>query len=525
MCKVLIADDEVHICKLIENLIDWNDLGMWIVGVANDGLTAYEMLLEYRPDVVISDIRMAGFDGIELIQHAREAGLDTNFVFISGYRQFEYVKNAMKYGAVDYLLKPINKEELTRVLLHIKERLAERTQHSKQTEEIRQMRRENRQLAGRQLIEYLNREEKADPEMLRSSGISMDNRKARFAVLKIFYGHGEAGQKQTDFVIRKISQDLELNSIEECRLILAQNDDELTVLLLFPEDQTEATEDFFADLWTRYKRLVLEYGNYCISVGCGPAVDCMNQLQGALQAAHQALNMRFLRDADSLIEVQQIFPKTLSFQEVFSGERRELSAALEAFDYEKLKQVLEHRFDEVRKDGRAIPENLFDGLDMVADSIREKYGNVNAAELERIRFLPRREGTFHQMVKELLRLVKETMDASYEEKRYQEEQPIRIAKRYVEENYSKNVSLEGAADLVGLNPNYFSLLFKKNTGKNFSEYLTEWRMEEAKKLLRISTKNMSEVADAVGYKDAKYFSKLFTKNVGIKPNEYRKLYS
>lgn len=525
MCKVLIVDDEAYICKLIENLIDWNDLGMWITGVANDGLTAYEMLAEHRPDIVISDIRMAGFDGIELIQHAREAGLDTNFVFISGYRHFEYVKSAMKYGAVDYLLKPINKEELTRVLLHIKERLAERTQHLKQKEEIRQMRRKNRQLAGRQLIEYLNKEEKADLGMLQSSGLFMDNQKARFAVLKIFYGHGEAGQMQTDFVIKKISQDLEMSCMEGGRMIFAENEDELTVLLLFPDERAEAAEDLFAGLWTRYKRFILEYGNYCIAVGCGPEVDDTARLQEALRAAYQALNMRLLRDADSQIEVRQVLPKTLSFQEVFSGERRELSAALAAFNYEKLKLVLERKFDAVRKDCRAIPENLFDGLDMVADCIREEYGNVSAAELERVRLLPRREGTFQQMKKELLHLVKEIMDASYEEKRYQEEQPIRIAKRYVEENYSGNVSLEGAADLAGLNPNYFSLLFKRIAGKNFSEYLTEWRMEEAKKLLRTTTKNMSEIADAVGYKDAKYFSKLFTKSVGIKPNEYRKLYS
>ena len=74
MCKVLIVDDEVYICKLIENLIDWDQLGMWIVGIANDGLMAYQMIQDKQPDIVISDIRMAGYDGIDLIRHVREKG-------------------------------------------------------------------------------------------------------------------------------------------------------------------------------------------------------------------------------------------------------------------------------------------------------------------------------------------------------------------------------------------------------------------------------------------------------------------
>lgn len=527
MCKVLIVDDEAYICKLIENLVAWDQLGMWIAGTANDGMTAYQIILDERPDIVISDIRMSGLDGIELIHHAREAGLDTNFIFISGYRQFEYVQNAMKYGAVDYLLKPINKEELTQVLLHIKERLAERTQHLMQKEEIQQVRKKNSQLTGRQMLEYLCREETADLQVLQMTyELAMSSQQARFAVLKVFTESGMSGQRQTDFVIRKMSQNLEMScAVENGRLILSEKADELVLLLLYPQEQMKMASEFFAGLWRDNKRFIQEYGNYCLSVGCGPIAHHPGQLQAALRAACQASNLRFLRRPDSQIELQQQLPKTLFFQETLPGGRREISAALAAFDFEKVSHLLENSFDEIEGDDRAIPENLFDGLDAVSYWIREEYGNVSAAELERMRICPRRKGTFQQMKTELLHLVKEIMETSYEEKRYQEEQPIRIAKRYVEENFSDIVSLERAADLAGLNPNYFSVLFKKITGKNFSEYLTDWRMEEAKRLLRTTTKNLTEISLAVGYKDAKYFSKLFTRTVGLKPNEYRKLYS
>ena len=204
---------------------------------------------------------------------------------------------------------------------------------------------------------------------------------------------------------------------------------------------------------------------------------------------------------------------------------REISTALLSFNAEVVWQVIESRFVAIRVYKKAIPENFSEGIDMIVHCIREQYSNVKKEQLEELCTIPRRKGSYLQMKRAVKEIVSKIMRDSYEEKRYQEEQPIRIAKKYIEENYADNVCLEEVAELACLNANYFSALFKKITGKNFSEYLTDWRMEEAKKLLRTTTKNMSQISLSVGYKDAKYFSKLFTKTVGLKPNEYRKLYS
>ena len=113
--KILIADDEISIRQLIKKLID-PSAPLQIVGEAADGNTAYEMIQEKKPDIVITDIRMPGLNGVELMRKARENGIKVDFILVSGYRDFEYARSAVQLGALDYLLKPINREELNRVL-------------------------------------------------------------------------------------------------------------------------------------------------------------------------------------------------------------------------------------------------------------------------------------------------------------------------------------------------------------------------------------------------------------------------
>ena len=109
MIKVLIVDDEFRVCQLICNLIDWGSLDMQIIGVAHNGIEARELARETVPDLVITDIRMPGCTGLELVEQLREIYRSVSFIIISGYTNFEYTRLAIQYGVSDYLLKPIDK--------------------------------------------------------------------------------------------------------------------------------------------------------------------------------------------------------------------------------------------------------------------------------------------------------------------------------------------------------------------------------------------------------------------------------
>ena len=123
MLRVVLADDENKILLLLQKLIDWKRLGYEIVGTANDGLRALELVREKQPHLLITDVRMPGCSGIELIQRAKELQPDLHFIIISGYRKFEYAQTALKYGVEDYLLKPLKQEELTGILMRLGDKL------------------------------------------------------------------------------------------------------------------------------------------------------------------------------------------------------------------------------------------------------------------------------------------------------------------------------------------------------------------------------------------------------------------
>lgn len=136
--KVMIADDEERICQLIEALIDCDALHMEVVGVAHNGLEACDLVKERKPDILITDIRMPGYSGLELIEKIKGSEEDLEIIIISGYAHFAYAQTAIKFGVGDYLLKPINREELTGTLQKLGSRILERRQRAIDHQRIQQ---------------------------------------------------------------------------------------------------------------------------------------------------------------------------------------------------------------------------------------------------------------------------------------------------------------------------------------------------------------------------------------------------
>jgi len=128
MIKVIIADDELKVCKLIEFLIDQESLDMEIVDIVHNGIDAIDAIKKHQPDIVITDIKMPGCDGLEMIKRSKKIMPYLEYIVICKCKQFEYVQKAIQYGVRDYLLKPIDKEELTHTLQRVKEQYLGRTE-------------------------------------------------------------------------------------------------------------------------------------------------------------------------------------------------------------------------------------------------------------------------------------------------------------------------------------------------------------------------------------------------------------
>ena len=115
MYKMIIVDDDLHVLKGFERKIDWHGLGIEIVGTASDGEEALGLIDELNPDIVMTDIKMPIMDGIELIKEIDRRQIPVKVVILSGFNEFEFAKQAIKYNAVEYLLKPTSKEEVVEV--------------------------------------------------------------------------------------------------------------------------------------------------------------------------------------------------------------------------------------------------------------------------------------------------------------------------------------------------------------------------------------------------------------------------
>lgn len=137
MLKILIADDEQKICQLIEKLINWPELGMEVIATVGNGIQALEVIRTEHPDIAITDIRMPGCDGLELVRLGKEENPGMEFVIISGYRHFEYAQTAIRYGVNAYILKPIKKDELTETLKKLAGKFRQETQQMSDEEQMK----------------------------------------------------------------------------------------------------------------------------------------------------------------------------------------------------------------------------------------------------------------------------------------------------------------------------------------------------------------------------------------------------
>lgn len=528
MIKVLIVDDEVHICHLLEKLIDWTKLDMEVIGIANDGITAYEQILQKRPDIVITDIRMSGYDGIELIRMTREAEISTHFIIVSGYRQFEYAKNALRYGAADYILKPISKDELTGILQNLKKQIESERESLHREEKLLRNIESGKAIMWRQfLMSLLSERHFSESEVGELFGTEINERRFRVLLVKIKTPDKETENSDLKNLLgKKIASSLEkeLENLGSLTITVIEQD-VLACAFIYGQENEERIREWTKGIWNRLKALLGEYGESRITIGLGIAVSGRDEMTHAMQTAKDALNMRFFSGSDSLILAESRRAASLRLSDVLTPEMRErLEKSIEAFEASSFSDICTGLFERIKRSGSFNAGLLFELKNEIYRIMKSIYG-LREIELEQRLKLVSSAYDYHEYVSEFLSLMCGVMRLCHEERKLQEEQPIRLAKGYIDEHYAQPITLEEVAAVANLSPAYFSAIFKKHTDKNFSEYLIERRIKEAKRLLRETTCNIKEISDRVGYRDQKYFSKLFIRVTGLKPNEFRKLYS
>ncbi|MDO5345963.1 MAG: response regulator [Lachnospiraceae bacterium] len=528
MVKVIVADDEERICQLIEALVDWEALGLELLGFAHNGLEAGEMVEKLGPDILITDIRMPGCSGLDLIRRVKESSRAPEIIVISGYAHFEYAQQAIKYGVGDYLLKPISKTELSATLEKLKGRICDRRESEQDKEELlRKARKDVRRLRTNLIGDLMEQETLPLSMEILKEHYYLEVQPGLFQVfwMKMDGKQDTLKEPSASVLMEKAQEVLERNLKEVCvELVTAIKGYACIGIINYPGDRREEIRRRLKECLNQLELQKNLFSPVTFSISVGSAFDDPGLLPASMKDASVLIQDRIVKGMGRLLERMGTASRILE-NNVLEKYLRDIDRALEELDAEQSDAVVDSLLKKVQELKEMRGYEIFELVYSAADLFSARAQ------------MPDRTGCLEEFRKqcdqcsskeELFQCLSSFQKQYIEECRIQNQneavRPIRKAKQYIQNHYSDPITLEEVSSAVGLSTAYFSVLFKKTEGEGFAKYLINVRMEQAKILLRESNISVAEICRKVGYNDLKHFTHTFEKAVGVKPATYRKLY-
>mgnify|MGYP001249963501 CR=1 FL=1 len=527
MLKAIIADDEVRIIQLLRSLIDWEELGIEIVAEANNGMDALLYVKKIKPDILITDIRFPGIDGLELTKRVYEIDPTISTVIISGYKQFEYAHTALKYGVVEYLLKPINKENLENTLRKICVKKFKNAEHIQDVEKLKKRSELTTTRLRNQYIQdcldqnmSLDRIENINKEYCYSF---IDE-----PVISIYVYINVDGENYIDsYIIEKTR-----NTIAEIydsifhEYHMFENGTGLILIANFMAKQKEEVNRISAKTIDKIRLKLEFYENVKIAISVSSIGQSPIDLKELIPEVVRGLTAKCIIGSKEVVFIEKYnLDKTDEF--LSDTDKIRIVGLVETFESEVLKNWILEKYDDSEKllferpwlafEGALEIATVFVSVSMDGDN-QKMFLDTLTKELMPI-------DNIVDLKNLLVTRLSEALTRKYDEKKLRNSQPVRLAKQYMQNHLSEQITIEDVANYVDLSYTYFSGLFKNETGTTVSQYLLNIRIEYAKKLIKETRMNLSEISESVGYSDAKHFSKTFKKNVKISFKEYKRLYS
>lgn len=522
MWKVLLADDESVIVKGLRKLIDWAALEIEIVGEATDGLTAAQLIGQTHPDLVVSDIRMPGLTGLELMERFKGGVQAPKFIFVSGYEEFEYARQALSGGAVDYLLKPVAADALEKAVRRALGLMADSSaaalfrQSSVPLQDFFGQLTANREFAGADLYENFTSllGGKDSPVFV---GLCFGlSREAAQQLEQLPY---ERQLLQSFVAFNMIRDDLERSGYG---CFLRKDESRCCMMGIFSpgEDPDQMIRDAL-------DRTAAKTG-YHLRVGIGRLCRRAEDLMATYEDALRAFDLYYFEQKDLLR---------------WDGMPHQPAVSNEDFDT-AVKQV----FQSIVAKSDAVESDVDRVLDIIADL---HYNNRNAAynrvmlftgdlcqqlyanRLLTGSFTERQDAlqhmlegcrTYGELRQQLQDYYRNILPAVYRTASRKNTAEINRVQQYIEEHYHEEISLKVLAEMACVSPHYFSAYFKAETGQNYKAYLTRVRMEQALHLVLDTDLKTYEIAEKVGYNNVRRFVDAFRGIYQMSPMEYRKLH-
>lgn len=523
---VLLVDDEEEVTQIIMKKIDWEGLGFSVIGSANNGVKALEMVEEFQPDIVMTDIKMPYMDGLELSNHIRAEFPATKILLFTGFDEFEYAKEAVHLEVEEYVLKPVNAVELTEVFTQMKRKLDQEISEKRNVQILQNYYLESLPLLQTNfyatLIEGKIREEKLE-SYLADYQISFDG--PFYCVLVIHTSSSQMPKEMNPLLLSTSVQKLAEERFGEKWRAKCFSYLENTVLIAQLKNESEVSE--LTDECDRFCRYVLRILGAVVTIGIGKVCEELLETARSYTGAREAVSYRGIYGATRAINICEIVPQAAKAADV-TGEP-ELVNLLKQIRMGSETDVAEAAgkyLKQLASPQKSLQQHHIDITELVSALYRFTAGNDiemeefsgDLGKLYRTLFELEPEGLQEWLLKICLSL----RELMVSERSRSTRSFVRRAEEYVRVNYAdEELSLDQICEFLGVSNSYFSTVFKKETGKSFVGYLTDYRMDQASRMLMETDEKSYIIAKNVGYTDSNYFSYVFKRRFGVSPSKYR----
>ena len=533
MIKIFLVEDEFVVREGIKNNIDWQSHGYEFCGEASDGELAFPMIQKLKPDIVITDIRMPFMDGLVLSRLIKKEMPWIEIVILSGYEEFEYAKEGIRLGIAGYLLKPISGEELLKEIDTLAVGIEEKHREREIREEYKKEMEENFRKERRTLFQYLVTGEKSPAELLEIAGKLEIDLSAMWYNIVLFQAQSRYhAYDEFSNSLMEIEQKIRTRIIEHKTHLLFFDRNLEGNAFLFKADSQEELERIQKECLGEIKEILADYDHVRYFGGIGVPVNRLRELPASFERASHAFAHRYLMKESLILNSKEMEQGVYLENEQFDIsnvnpkqiDRSKVREFLKTGDREEVVYFVEEFFRDLGVN--ILKSNIFrqyivmDTYFCVVDFLEELQ--MSRDEIE----TPEMTSTILQSPEEamsyIVRIIGKALELreSAASNRYGD--IVNEVMQYIEENYAdEELSLNLLASHVNFSPNHLSMVFSQQTGKTLIKYLTDFRMNKAKELLRCTGKKSSVVSTEVGYKDPHYFSYLFKKTQGVTPTQYR----
>jgi two-component system response regulator YesN len=505
MFRVFLVDDEPFIIEGLYDIIDWAEAGLEIVGHASNGQKALDALQETSVDILLTDISMPVMTGLDLIRHARTVHPDLKVIVLSGFDEFTYLKEGMQLGIENYLLKPINIQELKATLHNTVEKL-------NTFEETRQVQAYSKQVLKDNTLHRWLTHQIAPLEFDERADLLGMNLDRAYMIATVLRATSDAAE-----VFEVIS-----DRVQSYDWITSFFDMDGDIVLLAAIDDVDRGR---TDLTALLQQLQADFQDRALRISIGSVELLPEQAGQSYAAAKKAQEYFWVYPELNMIDYTELAMNQDNRKVDFSIIDWPVYAKLIiAKDQENLREQIQNDFKRIRTLPGITPHDFQNiAFEMIIHFKLEIKAIRHTEELDAYNHAfhqIRSAVTLEELETAILEIAHRTIGFLISDVRSPIVQQVL---KYIHQSYAEELSLKMLGAHYHIHPVYLGQLFHKEINETFTEYINRYRIEKAKELLKTSNLKVHVIANEVGYSELGYFYKQFKKYVGISPTDYRGL--